>query len=118
MAYDENLATRVRTSLGRRRGISEKKMFGGLSFLLDGKMCCGIVGDKLVVRLGEDQSREALDRSYTAPMTFTGRAMKSMVYVLPGGTRNRKALDRWVSLAVDFTRSVPAKKASRSARKK
>ena len=118
MAYDERLAQRVRVSLGRRSSLSprimEKKMFGGLSFLLDGKMCCGVIGAKLVLRLGETQTEAALTRSHTEPMTFTGRAMKSMVYVLPAGTKRGASLDAWLAKAVEFTDSVvaPARKAS------
>lgn len=110
MAFDEVLAQRVRTSLSRRAGIRETQMFGGLSFLVDDKMCCGLVGDKLVLRLGEPGVAQALTQPHTAPMTFTGRPMKSMVYVLPAGTENTAALKAWVVKAVSFTRSVPANK--------
>ncbi|MDH3625981.1 MAG: TfoX/Sxy family protein, partial [Myxococcales bacterium] len=72
MAYDEKLAGRVREVLARRRGVTEKKMFGGLSFLVNGHMCCGIVGDDLMVRVGPDAYEGALKKKGARPMDFTG----------------------------------------------
>jgi len=87
MAYDEKLATRLRSVLKRHRGIEEKRMFGGLAFLLDGKMCCGVVGKDLVLRLGEQGTAKALGRAHTREMDFTGRPLKTMVFIEPPSNR-------------------------------
>lgn len=109
MAYDERLAERVRGALERRRGVTEKKMFGGLSFLVNGNMSCGVNGDDLMVRVGPDAYEEALDRAHARPMDFTGKPLKGMVYVGPKGVRTAPQLRRWVEQAVSFARSLPAK---------
>ena len=109
MAYDEDLAARLRTTLKRRRGIEEKKMFGGLAFLLDGKMFCGVVGKDLVLRLGESGATKALGRAHTREMDFTGRALKTMIYVAPAGYRREADLRRWVSRATEYVKSLPRK---------
>ena len=83
MAYDERLADRVRDILAGHSGLGERKMFGGLAFMLDGNMCCGIVGDRLMLRLGADLAEQALELPHVHPMDFTGRPMTGMVYVAP-----------------------------------
>ena len=85
MAYDETLADRVRAVLSGRPGLTEKKMFGGLSFLLHSSMACGIVKDELMVRVGPDGYDEALAQPHARLMDFTGRPMKGMVYVARDG---------------------------------
>ncbi|MDP2674691.1 MAG: TfoX/Sxy family protein [Dehalococcoidia bacterium] len=72
MAYDEELAERVRRALAGRKGISEKKMFGGIAFMLGGNMFCGIVKDQLMVRVGPERYDDALSRPHARPMDFTG----------------------------------------------
>ncbi len=109
MAYDDKLADRVRTVLKRRRGIAEKKMFGGLAFLHNGNMCCGVIKNDLVLRLGEDGATKALDKPYAREMDFTGKALKSMVYIGPAGYRTEAQLRRWVGQGVDYVKSLPAK---------
>ena len=108
MAYDERLAERVRTALGGQR-FTEKRMFGGLCFLLEGNMCCGIVGDKLMVRVGPDRYTAALAEPHTREMDFTGRPLKGMVYVAPAGLGDEAALAGWVGRAVEFTGGLPPK---------
>jgi TfoX/Sxy family transcriptional regulator of competence genes len=108
VAYDEQLAKRVRAALTGEAGLSERKMFGGLAFMLDGNMCCGVVSDRLMVRLGPELAQNALERPHVQPMDFTGRPMTGMVYVDPAGTRGT-ALGKWVEQAVRFTRSLPPK---------
>ena len=83
-------------------------MFGGLAFMLDGNMCCGIVGDRLMLRLGADLAAQALRRPHVQPMDFTGRPMTGMVYVAPEGLRG-KALRPWVEQAAGFARTLPPK---------
>lgn len=109
MAYDERLAERVRNVLKRRKGFSEKKMFGGICFLLNGNMCCGVTTEELMLRLGPEKAAEALEEPHTREMDFTGRPMKSMVYVMPGGYRDEADLIDWVQRAVKFAGSLPAK---------
>lgn len=101
MAYNERLAERVRAALAGRRGITERKMFGGLAFMLDGKMCVGVLGDELVVRSGAERYAESLKRAHARPMDFTGRASTGMVYVGPAGVSRGPALKRWVELALE-----------------
>ena len=109
MAYDEQLADRVREVLKRRRGVSEKKMFGGLAFLVNGHMACGVIGDDLMVRVGPDAYEAALEKTGCRPMDFTGRPMKGMVYVGPGGHRRKPSLEAWVKQGVSYARSLPPK---------
>ena len=81
MAYDEKLAQRIRPLLNRKRGVSERKMFGGIAFMLDGKMCCGVLNSDLVARLGADDCAAALRTPHVRPMDFTGRPLKGFLYV-------------------------------------
>ncbi len=87
MAFDEKLADRVRSILRERNDVVERKMFGGLAFLIRGNMCCGIVGTDLMVRVGADQHESALAEAHARPMDFTGRPSKGMVYVGAEGLR-------------------------------
>ncbi len=109
MAYDEGLAERIRRALAGRPDIAERKMFGGLAFLLRGHMCCGVVGDRLMLRLGNDGGAAALSEPHTRPMDFTGKAMKSMVYVDPPGIATAADLGRWLQRAVAFGETLPPK---------
>lgn len=90
-------------------GASEKRMFGGICFMLHGNMCCGVVKDRLMLRLGPEGAEKALAQPHAEPMDFTGKPMKSMVYVVPEGYTNDDALMRWVELAVAFVSTLPAK---------
>jgi len=109
VAYDEELAERIRRALAGRQGVSEKKMFGGIAFMLRGNMCCGIVGDELMVRVGPGRFQEALAEPHARPMDFTGRPMRGMVYVTPEGCRTDEALKRWVEQGLNFAATLPAK---------
>lgn len=102
MAYDEKLANRVRHALGRRGGITEKKMFGGLAFLVGGKMMCGIVKDDLMVRVGPERYGDALGRPHVRPMNFTGRPMKGFVFVSPAACDTEEAVAAWVQWGAEF----------------
>ncbi|NUP07430.1 MAG: TfoX/Sxy family protein [Polyangiaceae bacterium] len=125
MVYSEALAARIRTLLGGGDDVVEKKMFGGIAFMVDGNMACGVLGEDLMARIGPDKYDEALARPHARPMDFTGRPLRNMVYVAPAGTRTAPMLERWVDESVAFARSRPAKKRakkpavprSRSARK-
>jgi TfoX/Sxy family transcriptional regulator of competence genes len=109
LAYDEQLAARVRELLTPHDGLTEKRMFGGISFMLRGNMCCGIVRGDLIVRVGPEQYEAALMEPHARPMDFTGRPMKGVVYVGPAGYRSDKALAKWLKRGVDFAASLPPK---------
>lgn len=109
MAYDEKLADRVRQALAKRKGLSEKKMFGGIAFMLRGKMCCGVLNDDLVVRVGPERYEKALSQPHARPMDFTGRPIRGFVFVNPSGHKTDKALAKWVKQAVEFAMTLPRK---------
>lgn len=109
MAYDEALAERIRRALTPRPDMYEKKMFGGLAFMLRGNMCCGVVKDMLMLRLGNEGAAAALSEPHTRPMDFTGKPLKSMVYVDPPGIESDDKLYRWIKRAADFAETLPPK---------
>jgi TfoX/Sxy family transcriptional regulator of competence genes len=102
VSYDEKLAARVRALLAKRDDVVEKKMFGGLCFMVGGAMCCGLTKTDFMVRVGAEQYDEALAQPHVRPMDFTGRPLKGMVYVSPEGLRTNAALARWVRRGLDF----------------
>lgn len=108
MAYDDDLAERVRATLASEPSLTERKMFGGLAFMLHGHMCCGIVGNDLMLRLGPEGATAALDRPHVREMDFTGRPSAAMVFVAPEGLAGA-ALPRWIEQAVAFVRTLPPK---------
>jgi len=108
MAYDEKLAARVRGLLRRRRDVRERPMFGGLAFLVRGHMACGVLGDNLVLKLGNRDAALALRRKHTRPMDFTGTPLRSMIYVRPLGYRRLADLRAWVERAVRHARALPS----------
>lgn len=97
MAYDEQLANRIRQAFGARDDITERKMFGGLAFLCLGRMCCGIVGSDLMVRIPDDEFDAVIRNRNVRPMDFTGRPLRGFVYVSPPGFRTAAALRTWLS---------------------
>ena len=105
MVYNEELADRIRKLLVHRKGITEKKMFGGLSFLLYGKMCCGVLKDILVVRVNPKEFEILIKKPYVRPMDFTGRPMKGFLYVSRNGYKAEKQLSVWIDHSVDFVLS-------------
>jgi TfoX/Sxy family transcriptional regulator of competence genes len=109
MAYDEGLAQRLREIVEEEPGIAEKKMFGGLCFLVSGNMCFGVVGEELMVRVGPDAYQGCLGEPHAREMDFTGRAMKGMVYVGTEGFESDKGLGAWVKRGVEFASSMPPK---------
>jgi TfoX N-terminal domain len=109
MAYDEDLADRVREQLASEPAVTEKAMFGGLAFLLEGNMAVALSGDELMVRVGPDASDDALARPHTRPFDMTGRPMKGWILVAPEGVAEERELSAWVSRGVDYARSLPAK---------
>lgn len=109
MAYDAKVADRVRAALKRRRGVSEKKMFGGIAFLVNGHMCCGVNDKNLMLRLGKRGAEKALVERHTREMDFTGTPLSSMVYVTPAGYASDEDLKAWVERAIKFARTLPPK---------
>lgn len=110
MGYDAKLALRVRGALAKLEGVTEIKMMGGLCFTLNGNMCCGVVNDDLVVRVGPKGYAKALERPHARPMDFTGRPLRGFVFVAARGTRTDAALARWLGRGIDFASSLPVKK--------
>jgi len=109
MAYNPELAERVRASLKRRKGATEQSMFGGVCFLINGNMCCGIREDDLVLRLGKPGVLDALTEPHTRPMDLTGKVMTTMVYVSQQGCKEPGQLRDWLDKAVRFSRTLPPK---------
>ena len=109
MAYDEALAERIRALIGADPRVSERKMFGGIAFMVGGNMCCGIVRDELMVRLGPEKYEQALAQPHARPMDFNGRPMKGMVYVGVDGFKSDSDLAGWVERGVRYAGSLPAK---------
>jgi hypothetical protein len=110
VAYDEILAARIREVAGDIHGeVTERKMFGGLAFMLNGNMFAGVVGDELMLRLGDAGAQAALRREHVREMDFTGRPMKAMVFVGSAGLEG-SALGEWVTSAATFAQSLPPKR--------
>jgi TfoX/Sxy family transcriptional regulator of competence genes len=109
VAYDETLAMRIRDAVAGNEGLSERKMFGGLAFMVNGNMFAGIVKDELMFRVGPEAFEEALSRPGARPMDFTGRPSKGMVYVEPAGFESDEDLKAWLDEALTFAAGLPAK---------
>ena len=112
MAYNEEIAFRVRKLLQKRNDITEKKMFGGHSFLLSGNMCCGVLNDDLVLRVDPKRHKYILEKPHTRPMDFTGKPLSGFVYVDTGGYTDNNELMQWINISIDYVSSLP-KKSSR-----
>lgn len=110
MAYDEDLANRVRERLADQDGVTEKRMFGGLAFLLQGNMAVGLSGGgDLMVRVGPDGTDEALAEPHTRLFDMTGRPMRGWILVAPEGVSTARQLGAWVNLGLEFARGLPPK---------
>jgi TfoX/Sxy family transcriptional regulator of competence genes len=109
MAFDEQLAERIRRQLGNRPDVTEKKMFGGLAFLVKGNMCCGVHGRELIVRLDPEQTAQALSKPHTRAFDLTGRPMKGWILVQPKGLTTQATLSKWVQAGMQYASSLPAK---------
>ena len=107
--YDEGIAQRIREQLDEQAGLAEKRMFGGLAFLVNGNMAVGVVGDELMVRVGPDRYEEALRAPHARPMDFTKRPMRGFVFVGAAGFEEDEELHRWIERGVRFAASLPRK---------
>jgi TfoX/Sxy family transcriptional regulator of competence genes len=109
MAYDEQLADRVRELLSPRADVAERKMFGGIAFMVAGNMACGVLDEDLIVRLEKDESEKALREEGVRPFDFTGKPMKGIVFVSPERTSDDEGLAEWVETGADYAASLPPK---------
>ncbi len=109
MAFDESLAARILDALARKKGVEEKKMFGGVGFLLHGNVLVGVWKDSLIVRLGPDEGDEALKEPHVKEFDITGRPMKGWVLVETEGVEGDDLLAGWIQRAVKFVGNLPAK---------
>ena len=113
MAYDERLADRIRVILGKNKTVTERKMFGGLCFLVNGKMACGVLKNDLVAKIGKENHNWAIAHKYVRSFNFTGKPMVGIVYVAPGGLKTKKNLAQWIEMG-----RISAVKNSKSKKKK
>jgi len=109
MAFDEGLAERIRHVMHADPAVTDRKMFGGLCFLVNGNMCFGIVGSDLMVRVGPDAYVDALAQPHAREMDFTGRALRGTVYVEPAGVGEDDDLRAWLRQGLEFARALPPK---------
>lgn len=109
MAYDEELAQRIAAILKGRRGVSNKKMFGGIAFMINGNMAVGVNESDLMLRVGKDQYEELLEKEGVREMDFTGKALKGFIYVDETGYKNDTELEEWMNYAIEFAESLPKK---------
>jgi TfoX/Sxy family transcriptional regulator of competence genes len=109
MSYNQSLAQRIRDELSQIPGLQEKKMFGGVAFLVQGNLACGVNGEELIVRVGPKRHAEALSQPHTRPFDMTGRPMSGWIMVAPQGYEAESDLRDWVRQGVEFARTLPAK---------
>jgi len=109
MAYDEGLAHRVREAMREMPGYEERRMFGGVGFMLHGNMALGVQGEDLIVRVGRERYEEALADPHATVFDMTGRPMTGWVVVSAMGYGSDEELERWVAQGVDYASSLPAK---------
>ncbi len=104
---DERMVERIRGVLADRDDVEEKRMFGGLTFMVGGNMCCGVAKTDVMFRVGQDVADAALTEPGVRPMDITGRPMKGMVFVEPQAIGDERSLRRWVDRALDFVATLP-----------
>ena len=109
MAFNEELALRIRQSLGEQTGVTERKMFGGLCFMVHGNMLGGVMGDEIIVRVGAERYKDALKQPHAREMDFTGRPMRGFVVVASEGIASDERLNEWVQRGAQFATSLPPK---------
>jgi TfoX/Sxy family transcriptional regulator of competence genes len=109
MAYDEDLAARAEALLESRSGLSERRMFGGVGFMLEGNMAVGVIGEDLIVRLDPEDAAQALAEEGVRKFDFSGRPMRGWIFVAPEATASERDLARWVEAGADYASSLPAK---------
>jgi TfoX/Sxy family transcriptional regulator of competence genes len=116
MAYDEGLAARIEHALSGEPGITALKMFGGLAFLVDGRLCCGVLGDRLLVRIDREITETILREPHVGPMDFTGKPMRGLVLVDSEGCAEDPELLEWVRRGVRYARTLTPRRSPRARR--
>ncbi len=116
MAYNEQLVERIRFLLARRQKMDERKMFGGVAFLLNGNMCCGVHKDDLIVRVAPKEYDAAIKRPHARVFDLTGKPMKGFILVSSKAYRSDEALQDWVAVGVKCARALPAKTLNKKSR--
>jgi TfoX/Sxy family transcriptional regulator of competence genes len=114
MAYNEQLASRVREALSGTRKLLEKKMFGGIVFMVNDKMCVGVDKEDLMLRCEPERSDELLSRKGTRPFDLTGKPMKGWLLIGPEGTKSKKDFDWWIQTAIESNKKATASKKKKS----
>lgn len=109
MAFDDQLADRIRQQLSQRQDVIEKRMFGGLAFLINGNLACGVHGSEMIVRLDPKQTEQALSKPHTRVFDLSGRPMKGWILVQPKGLTTKAALSKWLQVGLKYASSLPAK---------
>lgn len=109
MAYDVELAERVRALIGARERVTERKMFGGIAWMLQGNMACGVLGDEIIVRLSPAESDRELARPDTRPFDMTGRPMRGFVVVGGQSIAEDAGLGGWIDAGAEYASSLPPK---------
>ena len=110
MAYSEKMADRIREALAGQKNIEEKKMFGGLCFMVNDKMCIGVNQDEIMCRIDPDVYDEAVERNGARPMDFTGRPMRGYVFVSEDSIKKKSDFDYWIKLCLEFNKKAKASK--------
>lgn len=118
MAYDEALAARIRDVLAERDDVDERRMFGGIAFMVRTHMVCGVIRNELMLRVGPGNEADALKQPHTRIMDFTGRPMPGMLYVEPAGFRTEASLRAWIDRGLAFAATLPARATTKSAAKR
>jgi len=118
VAYDEQLAERIREALASHRGLTEQKMFGGICFMLNGNMAAGVTGNELMLRLDGPAAEKTLKEKNTRPMVMGKMTAKGIVLVGPAAVKNKAQLDKWLKPAVAYAESLPPKAKKKPAPKK
>lgn len=113
MAYNEKLAVRIRKTLSEVKSMKEKEMMGGLTFMVNDKMCIGIIKDEMMCRIDPDLQEAALEKTGCRIMDFTGKPMKGYVMVSESGMKTKKEFDYWINLCLDFNKRAKSLKKSR-----
>ena len=109
MPYSEELAERIRESIEGRSGVTERKMFGGIAWMVNGNMAVGTLGENLMVRLAPEDAEAAMAEPHVGPMEFTGRPMRGFLTVDAAGISDAGALARWIDAGADHAASLPPK---------
>jgi TfoX/Sxy family transcriptional regulator of competence genes len=110
MAFNEKLADRIRESLVNEKQVEEKNMFGGVCFMVNGKMCVGVVKDEMMCRIDPEMDETVLEKAGCRRMDFTGKPMKGYVFISSEGMKTKKAFDYWINLCLDFNSTAKASK--------